>query len=266
MRIELDKVIVVKIGGATLGSRDTTIEDIVSLQQQGRLLVVVHGGGRLVTEWLSKRGISTRFVHGERVTDKATLEMVTAVLAGLANKEIVAAINSLGGRAIGISGVDGGLIQSRIEDIELGYVGVVVKVDTAPLEALLQAGYIPVISPLSLHSVDKPKDAPPILNINADPVAGEIAAAIGAERLIFLTDVAGIRDQSGKLLAELSSSEAEALVASGVASGGMVPKVKACLRALAGTSTTRIIDGRQPHALLREMEGKGEGTTIYADK
>ncbi len=266
MRIELDKVIVVKIGGATLGSRDTTIEDIVSLQQQGKLLVVVHGGGRLVTEWLAKRGISTRFVHGERVTDKATLEMVTAVLAGLANKEIVAAINSLGGRAIGISGVDGGLIQSRIEDIELGYVGVVVKVDTAPLEALLQAGYIPVISPLSLHSVDKPKDAPPILNINADPVAGEIAAAIGAERLIFLTDVAGIRDQSGKLLAELSASEAEALVASGVASGGMVPKVKACLRALAGTSTTRIIDGRQPHALLREMEGKGEGTTIYADK
>ncbi|TET67746.1 MAG: acetylglutamate kinase, partial [Dehalococcoidia bacterium] len=187
----MDKVIVVKIGGATLGSHDTTIEDIVSLQQQGRLLVVVHGGGRLVTEWLSKRGISTRFVHGERVTDKATLEMVTAVLAGLANKEIVAAINSLGGRAIGISGVDGGLIQSRIEDIELGYVGTVVKVDTAPLEALLQAGYIPVVSPLSLHSFDKPKDAPPILNINADPVAGEIAAAIGAERLIFLTDVAG---------------------------------------------------------------------------
>ncbi len=266
MRIELDKVIVVKIGGATLGSRDTTIEDIVSLQQQGKLLVVVHGGGRLVTDWLSKRGISTRFVHGERVTDKATLEMATAVLAGLANKEIVAAINSLGGRAIGISGVDGGLIQGRIEDIELGYVGVVVKVDTAPLEILLQAGYIPVISPLSLHSFDKPEDAPPILNINADPVAGEVTAAIGAERLIFLTDVAGIRDRSGKLLAELSASEAEALVASGVASGGMVPKVKACLRALAGTATTRIIDGSQPHALLREVEGRGEGTTIYADK
>ncbi len=252
----------VKIGGATLGSHDTTIEDIVSLQQQGKLLVVVHGGGRLVTEWLSERGISTRFVHGERVTDKATLEMVTAVLAGLANKEIVADINSLGGRAIGISGVDGGLIQSRIEDIELGYVGTVVKVDTAPLEALLQAGYIPVVSPLSLHSFDKPKDAPPILNINADPVAGEIAAAIGAERLIFLTDVAGIRDRSGKLLAELSSSEAEALVASGVASGGMVPKIKACLVALAGTSTTRIIDGRKLHALLREVEGQGGGTTI----
>ncbi|GAI23342.1 unnamed protein product [marine sediment metagenome] len=137
-----------------------------------------------------------------------------------------------------------------------------VKVNTTPLEALLQAGYVPVISPLSLHSFDKPDDAPQILNINSDPVAGEIAAAIGAEKLIFLTDVAGVCDQSGKLLAQLSSSEAEALLASGVASGGMIPKIKACLGALATTATTRIIDGRQPHALLREMEGKGGGTTI----
>ncbi len=253
----------VKIGGATFGSHDTTIEDIVSLQQQGKLLVVVHGGGRLVTEWLSKQGISTRFVHGERVTDKATLEMVTAVLAGLANKEIVAAINSLGGRAIGISGVDGGLIQGRIKDTELGYVGAVVKVNTGPLEAILQAGYVPVISPLLLHSFDRPDDAPQILNINGDPVAGEIATAIGAERLIFLTDVVGVCDQSGKLLPRLSSSEAEALMVSGVASEGMIPKIKACLGALASTSATCIIDGRQPHALLREVEGKGGGTTIY---
>ncbi len=252
----------VKIGGAALGSHDTTIEDIVSLQQQGRLLVVVHGGGKQVTDWLSRQGISTRFVRGERVTDKATLEVATAVLAGLTNKEIVAAINSLGGQAIGISGVDGALIQGRIRDVEMGYVGTVVKVNTASLEALLPVGYVPVISPLSLHSFDKPDDAPQILNINADLVAGEIAAAIGAERLIFLTDVAGIGDQSGKLLPRLSSSEAEALVASGVASGGMIPKIKACLRALAGTSTTRIIDGRQPHALLQEMEGQGGGTTI----
>ncbi|MFQ6122614.1 MAG: acetylglutamate kinase [Dehalococcoidales bacterium] len=258
----MDKVIVVKIGGTTLGSQDTTIEDIVSLQQQGKLLVVVHGGGNLVTEWLSKQGISTRFVHGERITDKATLEMVTAVLAGLTNKEIVAAINRLGGRAIGISGVDGALIQGKIGDIELGYVGTVVKVNTAPLAALLQAGYVPVIAPLILHSFDKPDDAPQILNINGDPLAGEIAAAIGAERLVFLTDVEGVCDQSGKLLAKLSSSEAEALITSGVASGGMIPKIKACLKALASTPTTRIIDGRQLHALLREMEGKGGGTTI----
>jgi len=258
----LNKVIVVKIGGATLGSHDTTLEDIIYLQQQGKLLVVVHGGGKLVTEWLSKKGTSTRFVHGERVTDKATLETVTAVLAGLVNKEIVAAINSLGGQAIGLSGVDGALVQGRIKDRELGYTGTVVKVNSALLETLLQTGYVPVISPLSLHSFDKPDDAPQILNINSDAVAGEIAAAVGAERLIFLTDVAGVCDQSGKLLAQLSSSEAEALLASGVASGGMIPKIKACLRALASTAATCIIDGRQPHALLREVEGKRGGTTI----
>jgi len=180
----LDKVTVVKIGGSTFGSHDTTIEDIVSLQQQGKLLVVVHGGANMVNGWLTRQGISARFVHGERVTDKTALDMVTAVLAGLANKEIVGLINNSGGRAIGISGVDGALIQSRIKDIEMGYVGMVVKVNTAPLEALLQAGYVPVIAPVGLYSFDRPDDAPQILNINGDPVAGEIAAAIGAERLV----------------------------------------------------------------------------------
>ena len=252
----------VKLGGATLGSHDTTIEDIVELQQQGKSLVVVHGGAKVVTEWLSKLGISTRFVQGERVTDEAALEMVTAVLGGLVNKEIVAAINSLGGQAVGISGVDGALIQGRIKDKELGYMGTVVKVNVTLLRVLLQSGYIPVVAPISLHSFDKPDKAPQLLNINGDPVAGEIAAAIGAERLIFLTDVEGICDNSGKLLPQLSPGEAEALVASGVASGGMIPKIKACLRALSSTSTTHIIDGRQPHALLREIEEGGSGTTI----
>ena len=251
-----------KLGGATLGSHDTTIKDIVELQRQGKSLVIVHGGANVVTGWLSIRGISTQFVDGERVTDKPALEMVTAVLAGLVNKEIVAAINSLGGQAVGISGVDGALIQGKIKDKKLGYMGTVVKVNTAPLKALLQAGYVPVVSPLSLHSFDKPDDAPQILNINADPVAGEIAAATGAERLIFLTDVVGICDQSGKLLPQLSPAEAEALMASGVASGGMIPKIKACLRALSNTSITCIIDGRQPHAMLKEIEGHGGGTTI----
>jgi len=253
---------VVKLGGATLGSHDTTIEDMVELQQQGKSLVVVHGGAKVVTEWLSRQGISTRFVEGERVTDEATLEMVTAVLGGLVNKEIVAAINSSGGQAVGISGVDGALIQGRIRDKELGYMGTVVKVNVTPLRVLLQSGYIPVVAPISLHSFDKPDKAPQLLNINGDPVAGEIAAAIGAERLIFLTDVVGICDSSGKLLPRLSPGEAESLVASGVASGGMIPKIKASLRALSAASAAHIIDGRQPHALLREIEGEGGGTTI----
>jgi len=262
---KMSKVIVVKIGGATLGSHDTTIEDIVELQRQGKSLVVVHGGGEVITDWLEERGLATKFVHGERVTDEATLEVVVSVLAGLVNKEIVADINSLGGMAIGISGVDGALIEGRIKDKELGYTGEVVKINPAPLEALLKSGYIPVIAPVSLHA-SKSAKAPKVLNINADVVAGEIAAAIGAERLIILTDVVGVCDQSGNLLPHLSPGEAEALVASGVASGGMIPKIKACLRALSGTLTTRIIDGRQPHALLNEIGGKGGGTTIGGEK
>jgi len=194
---------------------------------------------------------------------------VTSVLAGLVNKEIVAAINGLGGRAAGISGVDGTLIEGRIADKEKGYVGTVTWVNTTILKALLEAGFIPVVAPVGIN-VDRAADAPPTLNFNADIVAGEIAAATGAGKLIFLTDVAGISDEAGKLLPELSAEEAEALLASGVASGGMIPKVRACLRALSNTSTTRrvlttsIIDGRQPKALLREIAGEAGGTTIKA--
>ena len=260
------KVTVVKIGGATLGSQDTTVDDIVELQKQGKPLVVVHGGGKLITDWLARQGIPSRFIQGERVTDEATLEVVISVLAGLVNKGIVAAINNLGGQAIGITGVDGALIQAKVKDAELGYVGSVIKVNIAPLKTLIQSGYIPVVAPISLHSFDKPNKAPQMLNINADIAAGEIAAVIGAERLIFLTDVAGIYNQSGKLLPQLSPGEAEALVVSGVASGGMIPKIKACLRALSTTSITSIIDGHKPHALLREIEGYSTGTTIQSQR
>ncbi len=263
---KLGKVIVVKIGGATLGSQDTTIEDLASLQRQGKSLVIVHGGGKIITDWLEKRGIPTRFVNGERVTDEATLEVVISVLAGPVNKQIVASINNLGGQAVGISGVDGAFIQARIKNTELGYVGVVEKVNLAPLEALLKSSYVPVVAPLGLYSSDQPGETRGIVNINADAVAGEVAAAIGAGRLVFLTDVVGVCDQSGNLLPNLSPDEAEALLASGVASGGMIPKVKACLRALSGTPVTRIIDGRKPHALLGEIEGKGGGTTIGRQK
>jgi len=256
----LDKVIVAKIGSVALSPEDTSIDDIVTLQKQGRQIIVTHGGGKLVTKWLEKQGAPTRFVRGERVTDQAALEVVIAVLTGLVNKEIVSSIQNRGGWAMGISGIDGGLIQASIKNAELGYVGIVTKVNTAPLELLLEAGYIPVVSPISLHPVSEAREMG--LNINADDVAGEIAAAIGAEKLIFLTDVAGVCDQSGKLLPRLSPDEAEVLVASGVASGGMIPKIRGCLRALTSVSVTSIIDGRQPYALLREVEGGGGGTTI----
>ena len=256
-----EKAIVIKIGGATLGSHDTTIEDIVHLQKQGKRMVVVHGGGKLITEWLAKQGVPTEFVKGERVTDKASLKVVVAVLAGLVNKEIVAQINNLGGKAVGISGVDGSLIQGKVKDTKLGYVGEVTKIDLAPIEPLLKSGYVPLVAPIGFLS-SSTEESVRLLNINADTAAGEIAAAIGAERLIFLTDVVGICDQSGKLLPKLSPGEAEALIASGVASGGMIPKVKACLRALSVSVTASIIDGRQPHALLNEIEKGNIGTTI----
>lgn len=260
----MDKVIIVKLGGATLGSHDTAIEDIVELQRQGKSLVVVHGGGKLITEWLEKQGIPSRFIQGERVTDRATLEVVISVLAGLVNKDIVASINALGGRAVGISGVDGALIEGRIADQEKGYVGAVTRVNTAILETLLASGFVPVVAPVGFNASARPPDTPLALNFNADIAAGEIAMAIEAERLIFLTDVTGILDQSGKLLPQLSPDEAEALVTSGVASGGMIPKIKACLRALSSTPTTCIIDGRQPHALLKEIQKSGSGTVIRA--
>jgi len=259
----LSRVTVVKIGGATLGSHDTALADIVELQQRGIPLVVVHGGAKVVTNWLERQGVTTRFVRGERITDKTALEMVAAVLGGLVNKEIVAAINDLGGRSVGISGIDGALIQSRIRDSEMGYVGNVVKVNTALLDTLLGSGFVPIVSPLSLHSFDRPDGTPLMLNVNGDTVAGEIAAAVGAEMLIFLTDVTGISDNSGRFFPELTADEAESLMTSGVASGGMIPKIKACLRALSNSSTACIImDGRKPHALLREIEEGGSGTTI----
>jgi acetylglutamate kinase len=258
----LKKAVVIKIGGSTLGSHDTAIEDIVKLQKRGKSIIVVHGGGALISEWLKRQNVATRFVQGERVTDKPTLEVATAVLAGLVNKDIVASVNKMGGKAVGISGVDGALIEGKIGDEEKGYVGVVTRVNTDILESLLENGFVPVIAPIGLNSSDGSADAVSMLNFNADIVAGEIAAAIGAELLVFLTDVAGVNDRSGKLLSRLSPGQAEALITSGVASGGMIPKIRACLTALATTPTTCIMDGRKPHALLEEIENKGGGTVI----
>jgi acetylglutamate kinase len=214
---------------------------------------------------MAKLGLDTRFVNGERVTDRPTLEIVTAVLSGLVNKEIVAAIIEAGGQAVGISGVDGGILQGKMKSKEMGYIGSVAKVNPEPLFTLLKADIMPVVSPVSLHSVDRPKEAPLLLNINGDPAAGAIAAAVKAKKLIFLTDVAGIRDEKGQLLKHISPAEAEKLLSSGVANGGMVPKINACLKAISGGARTCIIDGTKPHILIEEVEGEGGGTVIEAN-
>lgn len=256
--------IVIKIGGSTFGSGDTTIEDIVALQKQGTPLVVVHGGGNTVTDWLKRLNINTKFVRGERVTDLPSLEVATAVLAGLVNKELTAAVNTRGGKAVGISGTDGLLIESKIKDKEMGYVGAVEKVNPAVLEALLKAGFVPVVSPISLLSVDKNNNDPALINVNGDPIAGEIAMALKAKRLIYLTDVDGIKDGSGQTISQITRAEAEGMVSSGVISGGMIPKINACLRALNAGAVARIINGRQPHALLGEINNGGSGGTTIS--
>jgi len=262
----MNSITVIKIGGSTFGSRDTTIEDIVALQQRGEQLVVVHGGGATVTEWLKKQGIETKFVRGERVTDLATLEVATAVLAGLANKEITAAINARGGRAVGISGVDGHLIEARAKNREMGYVGEVTKVNPAVLEALIGAGFVPVVASISLYAVDRPEGAAELINVNGDPAAGDLAAALRAKRLVFLTDVDGVRDGDGNPLRHLTARQAEAHINDGTIAGGMIPKINACVKALEAGTVARIIDGRPPHALVRELDGAEGGTTIVKEQ
>jgi acetylglutamate kinase len=255
-------IIVVKIGGSTLGSHDTTLEDLVALQERGWRPVVVHGGGAAVSEWLKMHDTPTRFVRGLRVTDAASLQVVVAVLGGLINKELVAALVARGGRAIGLSGADGGLIRVSVQDPELGFVGRIEGVDGDMLKRLLDEGYLPVVAPLGLLWQDEgPRDQ--IMNINADTVAGEIALALGARWLVFLTDVPGIAGGDGRSLARLSPEDAATLVEKGVVSGGMIPKVEACLRAATSPTHTAIMDGRQTHALLKALEqGELMGTII----
>jgi acetylglutamate kinase len=189
------------------------------------------------------------------------LKVVTAVLGGLVNKELVSGIWRLGGKAIGLSGVDGNLIQAKNRTPELGYTGEELIVDATLLLILLKEGYIPVIAPVCL-GIYKNSSETNLINVNGDTTAAKVAAALGARQLIFLTDVAGIYDSSKKLIDRLSRDAARELVKSGTASGGMVAKVEACLMALPEVVATRIIDGRVPHALLKEIEGKGVGTTI----
>lgn len=249
----MSDVVVVKIGGSTLGAQDTTLEDIVALQRRGLRPVVVHGGGALISEWLAAHNVPTRFERGLRVTDAATLDVAVAVLAGLVNKRLVAALAAAGGHAVGLSGADGGLLKARRFDEALGYVGEVAEVDARPLLDLLDDGFVPVVAPIA---VEWRGEAPTgqLLNINADTAAGAVAAALAARWLVFLTDVAGIRDESGATLRALSLSQASALTEAGVIEGGMIPKVEACLKAAAARCRSVIADGRRAGALIEAID------------
>ena len=254
--------IVVKIGGSTLGSHDTTLEDLVALQSRGVQPIVVHGGGKTISEWMERQGVRPRFVRGLRVTDESSLDIVVAVLAGLVNKAIVASILALNGRAVGLSGVDGGMLRAKVMEPELGLVGSVMEVCPKPARAMMEAGFMPVIAPVAVRSPEAGSRGGLLLNVNADTAAGEVALALGAERLVFLTDVAGVMDSSRRVMPRLTPRQAAGLMSSGVVAGGMLPKIGACLRALDEVGSTHIVDGREPHALRDVLNGADLGTRV----
>jgi acetylglutamate kinase len=254
--------IVIKIGGSTLGGRDTTIRDVVDLQRQGFRPILVHGGGKVISEWMERQGVRPRFVRGLRVTDSASLDIVVAVLTGVVNKAIVASLEARGGKAIGLSGVDGGILHASLLDPGLGLVGKISRVDKTPIEAVSNAGFIPVIAPVAIRESNEGGDAGALLNVNADTAAGEIASALAARRLVLLTDVEGVLDTSRRLIPRLTRRQAADLTKSRVVDGGMIPKLEACLAAIEAIGAAHIVDGRKPGVLMGVLSGESVGTRV----
>lgn len=266
------KTFVIKYGGAAQVKEDlkaTFASDIVLLNLIGIKTVIVHGGGPRISDTMKRMGKEPVFVHGQRITDEETMDIVEMVLGGLINKEIVALINSHGGKAVGLSGKDGGLILAKKkllrktsgkddESIDIGLVGEVEHVSPEILGALDREGFIPVISPIGAGSDGE------TFNVNADDVAASVAASLKAEKFILLTDVAGINDKKGEIIATVHKKEIKKLIDDNVVSGGMLPKVQACRRALdGGVSKAHIVDGRVPHCLLLEIfTDQGIGTEL----
>jgi len=251
------KTLVIKLGGSTLEHQRGVLQDIIWLRALGANPVLVHGGGPYINKWLEKHGLPARFENGLRVTDAATLDIVRMVLLGQVNQGLVLMTSELGGRAIGLSGTDGSMVCARVVDERLGFVGEVESVDPTPVQTLIDQGYIPIVAPLGQGPGGS------CLNINADLVAAHLAGALNAEKLIFLSNVIGICRKDGTLISELGEREAKQLIEEGVISGGMIPKVSACLDALLAVPRVHIVDGREPHVLLRELlTDQGAGTMI----
>ncbi len=262
------KVLVIKYGGNAMINehlKQQVMEDIVLLWLIGVKVVLVHGGGPEISELMARLGKKAEFVDGLRVTDKETVDIVQMVLAGKVNKTLVNLLEMKGGKAMGISGMDGMLIESKIKDTRLGYVGEITKIHINPVNDLLEKGYIPVISTLGC---DREGNA---YNINGDTAAAYIAGALNAERLIMMTDIAGIlkdKDDPNTLIPEITVSQALTLYDEGIISGGMIPKVNCCIEAInKGVKNVTIMDGRVPHSILMEiLTDEGAGTQVIGDK
>ncbi|HEX3245719.1 MAG TPA: acetylglutamate kinase [Chloroflexota bacterium] len=255
----IGKSVVLKVGGS-VGLEPWILEDIAWLHRVGVQPVVVHGGGPMISDWQARLGYETRFVEGRRYTDEHTLDVVRAVLIGIVNSDLVGGFSALGVPAVGLSGLDGGLIQAAVRDPKLGLVGDVMHIDLRPMRAMQEAGYLVVVAPVGRDENGSP------LNINADTVAGDIARALHAEKLIFFTDVPGVLDREGKVIPTLSSDQVWDLIGSGEIHGGMIPKVEACVRGLDTVTHAHIIDGRVPNALLRAfLTDEAVGTMFTAE-
>ena len=262
-----NKVVVVKYGGNAMINeqlKQQVMEDIVLLWLIGVKVVLVHGGGPEISDLMKKLGKESKFVDGLRVTDEETVDIVQMVLAGKINKTLVNLLEMKGGKAMGISGMDGRLIEAKMKDERLGYVGEITKVHISPVLDLLEKGYIPVVSTLGC---DRQGHA---YNINGDTAAAYIAGALQAERLIMMTDIAGIlkdKDDPASLIPEINLSEAENLYKEGIISGGMIPKVECCVTAIKqGVKKVIIMDGRVPHSILMELlTDEGAGTMVKGD-
>ncbi len=245
-------VVVVKFGGNAMGDEEAMADfarDIVLMRQVGIFPVVVHGGGPMINEMLGKLGIESQWVRGKRVTDKATVEVVEMILSGLVNKRIVQAINDQGGRAVGISGKDDDLMVCEADDPELGFVGRPVEMNVQVIRDLYNAGMIPVIAPVATGMADNET-----FNVNGDTAAGAIAGALRADRLLLLTDVAGVKNKAGEVITQLTPEDVTALIEDGTIAGGMIPKVETALKAVdEGVRAVVIVDGRVANACLLEL-------------
>ncbi len=264
-----NKTVVIKYGGNAMINEDlkhSVMEDVTLLKYVGMHPVVVHGGGPDISAALKTYNIESKFVGGLRVTDAQTMAVAQMVLVGKTNKEIVSLLNQFGGKAVGICGIDGGLIECEPMDkdadgnpVDLGYVGKIVKINKELLLKLTEDAFIPVIAPIGM---DKNGQS---YNINADTVAGEIAAAVGAEKLMFLTDVEGVKDKDGKVIISMNSAEVDACIEDGTISGGMIPKVRGCMEAVdKGVNRVHIIDGRILHSILLEIFTDAGIGTMFA--
>ena len=258
------KIVVIKYGGNAMINeqlKQQVMEDIALLWLIGVKVVLVHGGGPEISDTMKRLGKEAVFVDGLRVTDRETVDIVQMVLAGKVNKSLVNLIQTKGGHAVGLSGIDGGIIEATVKDERLGYVGEITKIRTQPITDLLEKNYIPVISTIAS---DRQGD---VYNINGDTAAAFIAGALGAERLIMMTDIAGVlenKDDPSTLIPQITVTEAKKLYDSGIISGGMIPKVDCCIEALEhGVNNVIIMDGRIPHSILMELlTDEGAGTMV----